>query len=78
LLNVERTATEREIRKAFKVLALQNHPDKLSSDLPQKERDEKQQLFISLAAAHEILSGLATSDLIIISLMSDFFVQQMK
>lgn len=52
-LGVARTATEREIKKAYHKLALQFHPDKIS-DESEKEAAEKR--FRAVAEAYEILS----------------------
>ena len=49
LLGVEKTADSREIRKAFKKLAITMHPDKNPDDL------EAQEKFLSLKLAYETL-----------------------
>ena len=50
ILGVERTATDVEIKKAYRKLALQYHPDKNPDD---KEAAEK---FIEAAESYEVLS----------------------
>lgn len=52
ILNVPRTATEKEIKKAYRTLALQWHPDKVKED--QKEEAEK--MFQDIGEAYEVLS----------------------
>jgi DnaJ homolog subfamily C member 3 len=52
ILGVSRTATPKEIKKAYRSLALQWHPDKVSED--QKEKGEK--LFHDIGEAYEVLS----------------------
>ncbi|OXU22293.1 hypothetical protein TSAR_009361 [Trichomalopsis sarcophagae] len=49
LLGVERTADQRDIRKAFKKLAVTEHPDKKTDDPEAHER------FIKLTTAYEVL-----------------------
>ena len=51
-LNVPKTATPKEINKAYRKLALQNHPDKV----PSSDRDKAQERFKEIGRAHEILS----------------------
>lgn len=50
VLGVSRTATEEEIKKAYRTLALQHHPDRNPGDKQAEER------FKELSAAYEILS----------------------
>ena len=52
-LNVPKTATAKEITKAYRKLALKNHPDKV----PSQERDKAQERFKEIGRAHEILSN---------------------
>jgi DnaJ family protein C protein 3 len=52
VLGVARTASQKEIKKAYRTLALQWHPDKVSED--QKEEAEK--LFHDIGEAYEVLS----------------------
>lgn len=49
ILGVPRTATEREIKKAFRKLAIKYHPDKNKSE-------DAEKLFRDIAEAHEVLS----------------------
>lgn len=49
ILGVSKQATAREIRKAFKKLALQNHPDKNPGD------DEAHEKFLRINRAYEVL-----------------------
>jgi DnaJ-class molecular chaperone len=55
LLGVSKTANDREIKQAFKKLALQLHPDKIGN-LPEAERTEKEKQFREIAEAYEVLS----------------------
>ena len=52
ILDVPRTAQQKEIKKAYRELALRWHPDKVSED--EKERAEK--MFQDISEAYEILS----------------------
>jgi DnaJ homolog subfamily C member 3 len=52
ILGVPRTASQKEIKKAYRSLALQWHPDKVSED--QKEKAQK--LFHDIGEAYEVLS----------------------
>lgn len=47
---VSKTASEKEIKKAFRQLALKYHPDK------NKEKDSEEK-FKQIAEAYEVLSG---------------------
>mmetsp|Transcript_61664 Transcript_61664/g.121092 ORF Transcript_61664/g.121092 Transcript_61664/m.121092 type:complete len:513 (-) Transcript_61664:357-1895(-) len=51
-LGVARTATSKEIKKAYRGMALLHHPDKAAED----DREEAEKKFMKIAAAHEILS----------------------
>ena len=58
-LGLPRTATDREIKKAFRKLALQYHPDKLESELGEdgdRKREEAEKKFREIAEAYEVLS----------------------
>ena len=52
ILGVDKDATAREIRKAYKKLALQLHPDKLGPNATA----EQEEAFIKLSEAYEVLS----------------------
>ncbi|GEQ67525.1 hypothetical protein JCM33374_g1190 [Metschnikowia sp. JCM 33374] len=52
ILEVERSASSGEIKKAYRKLALRYHPDKVSED----ERDEAEIKFKEISRAYEILS----------------------
>jgi DnaJ-class molecular chaperone len=52
LLGVAKDATQREVRKAYRKLALQFHPDKASSPDEAKQFETK---FIEIANAYEVL-----------------------
>mmetsp|Transcript_11048 Transcript_11048/g.23965 ORF Transcript_11048/g.23965 Transcript_11048/m.23965 type:complete len:495 (+) Transcript_11048:57-1541(+) len=52
VLGVERSATQEEIKKAYKRAALRNHPDKA----PENERAAYEERFKAVAKAYEVLS----------------------
>ncbi len=51
MLGVPRTATEKEIKKAFKKLTIKYHPDKNLGN-----EDEAKEKFMNIANAYDILS----------------------
>lgn len=51
VLGISRTASPSEIKKAFKSLALQHHPDKVSEDI----REEAEIKFKNISQAYEVL-----------------------
>ncbi|XP_014673377.1 PREDICTED: dnaJ homolog subfamily B member 9-like isoform X2 [Priapulus caudatus] len=53
VLGVKRTVTEKEIKKAFRRLAVKHHPDKHKGDAEKKDAEKR---FRKIAAAYEILS----------------------
>ena len=55
-LGLNKDCNETEIRKAFRSLALAYHPDKAQTNLTEDERDYRQNRFIEIQNAHEILS----------------------
>ena len=58
-LGVSRSASEREIKKAFRKLALQYHPDKLESEQREegdRKREQAEKKFREIAEAYEVLS----------------------
>ena len=58
-LGLPRTATDREIKKAFRKLALQYHPDKLEQETGEegdRRREEAEKKFRDIAEAYEVLS----------------------
>jgi preprotein translocase subunit Sec63 len=50
ILSIERNATEKEIKKAYKKLSIENHPDKNQDDPEAKNK------FAEIASAYEVLS----------------------
>jgi DnaJ family protein C protein 3 len=52
ILGVARTATDRDIKKSFRKLALQWHPDKHPVD----KKDEVEKMFRDISEANEVLS----------------------
>lgn len=55
LLGVEKTATDDEIKRAYKKLALVHHPDRHGSD-PEEEREEHEKKFKDIGEAYAVLS----------------------
>lgn len=53
VLGVEATATQAEIKKSYRSLALKHHPDKIPHDSPNIE--ELKDLFIAIQAAYDVL-----------------------
>jgi curved DNA-binding protein CbpA len=53
ILGVGKSADESEIKKAYRKLALQNHPDKQTSD---EDREKCHHIFARLAAAYQVLT----------------------
>merc|ERR1712055_151937 len=53
ILGVKRTATKKEISKAYKKLAMQWHPDKFQEEEDKKKAEKK---FMDIAAAKEVLT----------------------
>lgn len=53
ILGVSRTATNKEINKAYRTLAKQWHPDKFEGE---EEKNEAEQKFYEIAAAKEVLT----------------------
>jgi DnaJ-class molecular chaperone len=56
VLGVPRDVTSAEIKKAYRALAAQFHPDKLPPDTSDEDRERATAAFIELALAHEVLS----------------------
>ena len=52
LLGVNKTATESEIKKAYRKLAIKYHPDKS----PEDKKDEYTERFKQITEAYEVLS----------------------
>ncbi|GLD95106.1 hypothetical protein PINS_up003731 [Pythium insidiosum] len=55
-LGISRKATKRQVRSAYKALALKWHPDRWSSSSNPREKDMAEQVFKLLAEAYEVLS----------------------
>merc|ERR1712240_174591 len=53
ILGVKRSATKKEINKAYKKLAMQWHPDKFQGEEEKKSAEKK---FMDIAAAKEVLT----------------------
>lgn len=55
-MGLERTANEREIKKAYRELALKWHPDRH----PPEKKEEVEKMFRDIAEAYEVLSDPGT------------------
>ena len=53
ILGVKRSATKKDIKKAYKKLALEWHPDKFTDEEEKKAAEKK---FMDIAAAKEVLT----------------------
>eukprot|EP01098_Paradermamoeba_levis_P012124 TRINITY_DN5249_c0_g1_i1.p1 TRINITY_DN5249_c0_g1~~TRINITY_DN5249_c0_g1_i1.p1 ORF type:complete len:473 (-),score=159.49 TRINITY_DN5249_c0_g1_i1:216-1634(-) len=62
ILGVARDATVQQIKKAYRKLALQYHPDKLKSITDEKEKEALEKKFYDINEAHEILSDAEKRD----------------
>merc|ERR1711967_203694 len=56
VLGVDKNATPKEIKSAYRKLAKEYHPDKLPADATEEERKEAADQFARIAQAYEILS----------------------
>lgn len=52
-LGVQKTATEEEIKKAYKKMALKYHPDRVKGEA---EKKQSENMFKEIAEAYEVLS----------------------
>ena len=52
ILGISRTATQKEIKKAYRELALEWHPDKNANN-----KEEAERMFMDINEAHEVLSN---------------------
>src|SRR5579883_1518282 len=55
-LGINRDASEDEIKKAYRKLAMKNHPDKVPTNATQEQRDEATKTFQKISEAYEVLS----------------------
>ena len=56
VLSVARTCTDKEIKKAYRNLAMSHHPDKLPGSLTEKEREDAELKYRDISVAYQILS----------------------
>ena len=56
VLGVPRDATTAEIKKAYRAMAAEIHPDKLPPDTSDAARERATAAFVELALAHEVLT----------------------
>ncbi|GAB5356093.1 hypothetical protein AAMO2058_000261300 [Amorphochlora amoebiformis] len=57
LLKVGPKATEKEIKKVYRSMALRYHPDKIPSGASEAEREEFEKRFMRITAAYDVLSN---------------------
>eukprot|EP01061_Rhynchopus_euleeides_P000930 TRINITY_DN10675_c0_g1_i3.p1 TRINITY_DN10675_c0_g1~~TRINITY_DN10675_c0_g1_i3.p1 ORF type:complete len:409 (+),score=132.08 TRINITY_DN10675_c0_g1_i3:32-1258(+) len=55
-LGVEKSSTEKVIKKAYRVLAMKHHPDKLDGDLSEDDREKAGELYRKISLAYQVLS----------------------
>eukprot|EP00567_Pseudictyota_dubia_P012586 CAMPEP_0197450350 /NCGR_PEP_ID=MMETSP1175-20131217/24989_1 /TAXON_ID=1003142 /ORGANISM="Triceratium dubium, Strain CCMP147" /LENGTH=437 /DNA_ID=CAMNT_0042982751 /DNA_START=24 /DNA_END=1337 /DNA_ORIENTATION=- len=55
VLGVSIDATQAEIKKAYRELARKHHPDKMSGETTEEEKEKSEKAFMSLVDAYEIL-----------------------
>jgi len=56
LLEVGKKATEREVKSAYRKMALKYHPDKIDNSATEEEREMAEQRFVRISAAYTTLS----------------------
>ena len=56
LLEIDKNATQEQINKKFKRIAIVNHPDKIDKNLPEEEIKRIEELFKKQTVAYEVLS----------------------
>lgn len=62
LLGVSISATEREVKSAYRKLSIKFHPDKLSKDLNDVERSEMEERFVLINKAYKALTDEVTKE----------------
>lgn len=55
VLNVPKDATQEQIKKAFKRIAMKNHPDRLDPNLSKQEKKERTETFMQAKKAYDVL-----------------------
>ena len=56
ILGIERNANTREVKKAYRKLARETHPDKIGPDATEEEKEAAVARFQDIAEAYEVLS----------------------
>lgn len=56
ILGVSLDASQDEIKKAYRELIKQYHPDKVNPDLPEEEKEKYKEIFLRIQKAYEVLS----------------------
>ncbi|CCH59212.1 hypothetical protein TBLA_0B03730 [Henningerozyma blattae CBS 6284] len=59
LLGISTSASERDIKSAYRKLSVKFHPDKLSKDLSEKERTTMEEMYVQITKAYEALTDEA-------------------
>lgn len=60
LLGVSSSASDRDIKSAYRKLSVKLHPDKLSKDLPSEERVRIEEMYVQISKAYEALTDEIT------------------
>ncbi|KAL3235057.1 Protein translocation protein SEC63 [Nakaseomyces bracarensis] len=56
LLGITESATEKDIKSAYRKLSLKFHPDKMSKELTAEERTTMEEMYVQISKAHEALT----------------------
>ena len=62
LLGISSSATERQIKSAYRKLSLKFHPDKLPKDLTAEERKRMEESYVQISKAYEALTDPVTRE----------------
>ena len=55
ILGVAKISTDKEIKKAYRVLAMKHHPDKLTGEMSDEEREKAGEFYRKISNAYQIL-----------------------
>lgn len=62
LLGVATSATDKEVRSAYRKLSVKFHPDKLAKDLTQEQRSELEEQYVLITKAYKALTDEITKE----------------